>query len=339
MIIEIFLRLKRKIFLVATNKIGLFMKTLFKPYAQLKISLLPVNYNYLETNSFTKAIGSQWVIVIQGPILNLKHLKYLENNLILFKKNFPGAKIILSSYNQYKTFIDQISHQFYDKKILIDENRFSSNFEKQVASTHYGINSAKKYERKFLLKIRTDQMIHHPYSLNIFESLLRANKNSAGKSKNSIVASSYNSWLYRPFGVSDMLMAGYFEDMKTYWKYDLHIRDLKLKMNKSPTWFNSYNFYYESFLAIRYLIRNNFKFTENIYEDSIRMYQRHVVIIDSLMINQNWFKRSPIWAGNSIIKSGYNLPPGALIEISHADWLAIKFNKFTIKPDNLAARH
>jgi hypothetical protein len=69
------------------------------------------------------------------------------------------------------------------------------------------------------------------------------------------------------------------------------------------------------------------------------MYQRHVVIIDSLMINQTWFKRSSVYAGNSIIKSGYNLPAGALIEISHADWLAFKLDKFTISPDNLASRH
>jgi hypothetical protein len=278
-------------------------------------------------------------VVIQGPILNLKHLEYLKSNLISFKKIFPGAKILLSSYNQYKALIDQIPENFYDQKILLDENRFSSNFEKQVASTHYGISSAQKWKREFLLKIRTDQMIQHPNSLNIFELLLKANKNSAGKGKNSVVASSFNSWLYRPFGISDMLMAGYFEDMKTYWKYDSHIKDLKLRTSKPPTWFNNFNFYYESFLAIRYLINNDFKFTENIFEDSIRMYQRYVVIIDSLMINQNWFKRSQIWAGNSVIKSGYNLPAGALIEISHADWLAIKLDKFSINPDDLAVRH
>jgi hypothetical protein len=69
------------------------------------------------------------------------------------------------------------------------------------------------------------------------------------------------------------------------------------------------------------------------------MYQRHIVIIDSLMINQNWFKRNPIWSGNSFIKSGYNLPSNALIEISHADWLAFKLNTFTINPDTLAAQH
>jgi hypothetical protein len=113
----------------------------------------------------------------------------------------------------------------------------------------------------------------------------------------------------------------------------------KLDLKKPPQWLTQNNFYYESFLAMRYLVKNNFKFTSDIFKDSIAMYKKYIIIVDSTTINQNWFKRNPVWSGNSVVKSGYNLPPNSLIEISHADWLAFKLGSHTLRPDKLAARH
>jgi len=339
MIMDTYKRLKRKSFLVITGLTGSLIRKLFTPFADIKISLIPKNYKYLERSKNIKLKKANWAIIIQGPVLNSKHLKYLLNNLNVLRDNFPKARVIISTYEQYESLIYKIPKSFYDELILIDENKFSSNFERQVASTHFGINAARKYKIKFILKMRTDQIMYHPGSLDIFEAMIKTYKNSAGKGKNSLVASSYNSWLYRPFGVSEMLMAGYFNDMKKYWEYDDQIRNFKLKFDKPPKWLTGNNFYYESFLAVKYLARNNFKFTSDFFKDTVEMYREYFIIVDSMMINQNWFKRNPVWSGNSIVKSGYNLPPNSLIEISHADWLAFKLNSHTIRPDKLAARH
>ena len=338
MISNLFPRVKRKVFLTITNQIGSVVRNMFSSFGDLKILLNPIDYKYLVI-SHNKKMDSNWTIVIQGPVLNLKHLKYFISNLSIIRDNFPGTKIIISTYNQYEISVGKIPRKLYDELILIDENLFSSNFERQVVSTHYGINAAEKYKRKFLLKIRTDQMIYHPSALNIFEEMLTTYKNSAGKGRNSLIASSFNSWLYRPFGVSEMLMAGHLRDMKKYWEYDDQIRNYKLDLKKPPQWLTQNNFYYESFLAMRYLVKNNFKFTSDIFKDSIAMYKKHIIIVDSTTINQNWFKRNPVWSGNSVVKSGYNLPPNSLIEISHADWLAFKLGSHTLRPDKLAARH
>ena len=120
---------------------------------------------------------------------------------------------------------------------------------------------------------------------------------------------------------------------------DDQIKNYKLKFNKLPGWLTVNNFYYESFLAVKYLVKNDFKFTNDIFKDTVQMYKKHIIIVDSSTINQNWFKRNPVWSGNSVVKSGYNLPPNSLIEISHADWLAFRLGSHTLRPDNLAARH
>jgi len=333
------LRIKRKIFLISTDRLGTILKILFKSFGDIKITLNPRDYNYLEATKYKKLVKPKWTFVVQGPILNLKHLKYLIKNLNLIRDIFPGNKIVMSTYTQYGILVDKIPRELYDELVLIDENLFSSNFERQVASTHYGISAAKKYKTKFIIKMRTDQIIYYPGSLDIFEEMIKTYKDSDGKGKNCLVASSYNSWLYRPFGVSEMLMAGHFSDMKKYWEYDDQIRNFKLRFNKPPKWLTGNNFYYESFLAVKYLAKCNFKFTDDIFKDTVEMYRKHFIIVDSMMINQNWFKRNPIWSGNSVVKSGYNLPSNSLIEISHADWLAFKLSSHTIRPDKLAARH
>ena len=339
MVKDIYKRLKRKSFLVITGIIGSLLSKLFTPAVHVKISLIPNNYRYLKQSKNKRLTKSNWAIVIQGPILNSKHLKYLLNNLHVLRDNFPKARLVISSYEQYKNLIANIPNSLFDELILLDENKFVSNFERQVASTHYGINAAEKYKISFILKLRTDQMIYHPSALNIFEEMFKTYKSANGKGKNSLIASSYNSWLYRPFGVSEMLMAGTFDDMRKYWEYDDQIKNYKLEYKKPPGWLTQNNFYYESFLAVKYLIKSDFKFTNDIFKDSVAMYKKHFIIVDSSTINQNWFKRNPVWSGNSVVKSGYNLPPNSLIEISHADWLAFRLGSHTLRPDKLAARH
>lgn len=332
------LRLKRRIFLIYANVLGKLLEKLFRKFAQIKISLNATNYDYLRQTKNSKLINSKWTFVIQGPILNSSHLEYLRNNLKIISENFSGVKIIISTYAQYQSQMDLIPRNYYDKLVISNEEKYTNNFERQVVSTHLGLMAAKSYKREFVLKMRTDQMIYYPGALNVFDVMLKTYKDATGMG-NSLIASSYNSWLYRPFGVSDMLMAGFLHDMQNYWNYDDQIRSMKLELNKNSPLINVSGFFNESFLAVKYLIYKNFEFTGNLFSDTTQMYKKHIIIVDSTSINHNWFKRNPVWNGNSIIKSGYTLPANALIEISHSDWLCLKFDTHAIQEDRLAARH
>lgn len=332
-------RLKRHFFLRGANLLAKILQNKFKKFARVKITLAPISYEYLQQTKKSKINNSEWTLVIQGPILNSSHLDYLINNLRIISENFTGAKIIISTYRQYQSQINLIPGKYFNKVVLSDENDYKNNFERQVATTHMGLRLAQSYDRKYVLKMRTDQMIYHPGALHVFECMLKTYGKSAKTGNNNIVASSLNSWLYRPFGVSDMLMAGYVVDMQEYWKYDYQIESLKLKLRKNSNLAARNAEFYESFLAKRYLINKGFKFTGNNFHDTARMYKEHIAIVDSMSINHNWFKRNPVWNGNAIVKSGYTLPANALIEISHSDWLCLKFDTHTIQYDHLAARH
>jgi hypothetical protein len=332
-------RLKRRIFLITADSLAKALQKQFKKFAKVRISLNPTSYEYLQLTKKSKINNAEWTIVIQGPILNSIHLGYFTSNLRIIRENFSGAKIIISTYTQYQSQIDLIPGKYFDKLIVSNENEYQNNFERQVASTHLGLMSAKLYNRKYVLKMRTDQMIYHPGALRLFEIMLKTYGKSGSKDQNNLVASSLNSWLYRPFGASDMLMAGYLLDMQAYWNYDDQIKSFKLKLPNNSKLIANNILFYESFLAKRYLITKGFKFTGDDFHDTARMYKEHLIIIDSMSVSHSWFKRSPVWNGNSIIKSGYTLPSNALIEISHSDWLCFKFDTHTIKEDHSAARH
>ena len=332
----IHLRVKRKMFLLVASFISKLIQLLFSKYAEPTITLLPKNYEFLI--SVNSKLCERWSIVIQGPILNNKHLQYLQSNLLKLRGLFPGATIILSSYNQYRNMIELIPNTLIDEKIFLDESSYKNNFERQVASSYAGIECAKKYRKEFTLKLRTDQMIRHPATLILFTNLLESQRAEIPYKKK-IIASSFNSWLYRPFGVSDMLTAGYYEDVSAYWEFNKEITDFHLSINNPPSWFRSSQFFYETFLAVRFLLVNKFVFTENVFFDTAKMYKDHVIIVDSATIGHSWFKRGNVWNGNSIIKSGYNLPNASLIEISHSDWLCLRSGNYAIAPNNRAAMH
>ena len=299
-----------------------------------KISLTQPFDQYLQISPTYLNIN-KWVIIIQGPIDSESTLEYLLSSLKSYRKNFPGIKIVIVSYLQDKFFFEKIPNEYFDNYGLLDSNLYKNNFERQVASTNAGLKVSEIYNPEFAIKIRTDQVVSHPAAIEVIEYMLNSFKTGFSESGFRILGSSFNSWAYRPLGLSDMLIAGNFSDMKKYWNYDDDIIDYKLNLDTSNSWISKYNFHYESFLAVRYLLNSGFIFTQSINDDNLIAWKNYFIIVDSFTISQSWMKRNDYWLNNGIVKSFFQLPLRAKIELGFSDWLGLMSGNYELIKDSM----
>lgn len=331
-------RVKRKVFFLKVNFVTAYLSKIIRPYSHMTINL---SDNHFRSIDIVKSVMdlSDWTIVIQGPINSNLELDYLRQNLELLKCNYSGVKIVISSYHQCKKYIDQIDNKLYDQIILLNSNNYKNNFERQVASTSAGLEQSLKWGTPFSIKLRSDQILRNPVSLQLFGILLEEFKDAKTDSQTRIIFGSYNSWLYRPFGLSDMFTAGRTVELSKYWKFDDEITDFQIKFHNEPTWLENKVLFFESFLNMRFLNSYEFSFSEDKFKDTSLALRDYFIVVDSGSIGQEWLKRNNVWAGNSIVKAGYDLPPEALLEFNFTTWLLIKNNALVIRPNELASRY
>jgi hypothetical protein len=331
-------RLKRKLFFIEVNALSACLKKVILPYSDVSISLFDKNFNSYSLLNYERNF-SNWTIVIQGPVGSNSELKYLKDSLNILRSNYRGVKIVLSTYIEYKNYVDQLDNKLLDHIILLNLNDYVNNFERQVASSSIGLLQAKTWGTPFAIKLRTDQKLRNPVCLQLFETLLEEFKDAKTASKTRIIFGSYNSWLYRPFGLSDMFTAGSTEELNKYWNFNDDVTNFQIKFNHSPGWLKNGVLFFESFLSMRFLNFYNFPFCEDKFQDSADALRNYFIVVDSTSIGQEWLKRDNVWSGNSIIKAGFNLPPEALIELNFSTWLLIKNKILTIRANELASRH
>lgn len=331
-------RLKRKLFFIKVNTLSACLKKVILPYSDISINLFDKNFNSYSLLNYERNF-SNWTIVIQGPVGSNSELKYLKDSLNILRSNYRGVKIVLSTYIEYKNYVDQIDNKLLDHIILLNLNDYVNNFERQVASSSIGLLQAKTWGTPFAIKLRTDQKLRNPVSLQLFETLLEEFKDAKSASKTRIIFGSYNSWLYRPFGLSDMFTAGSTEELNKYWNFNDDITNFQIQFNHNPSWLKNGVLFFESFLSMRFLNFYNFPFCEDKFQDSAKALRDYFIVVDSTSIGQEWLKRDNVWSGNSIIKAGFNLPPEALIELNFSTWLLIKNKILTIRANELASRH
>ena len=331
-------RFRRKYFFLKVNYTTAFLSKIIRPYSDITINLSDNNFRSLDIVNSREEF-SNWTIVIQGPINSKVELDYLKNNLDFLKSNYPGVKIVISSYFQCEDYIDQIASNFYDHKILLDSNNYKNNFERQVASTFAGLEQSLNWGTPFSIKLRTDQKLRNPANLKLFEILLEEFKDAKTDSQTRIIFGSYNSWLYRPFGLSDMFTAGSTDELCKYWNFNEEISNFSIKFHNEPSWLENKVLFFESFLNMRFLNSYKFSFSKDKFKDTSFALRDYFIVVDSVSIGQEWLKRSNVWSGNSIVKAGYDLPPEALLEFDFITWLLIKNNVLEIRPNELASRH
>lgn len=306
---------------------------LFKSELQATISLKSQKIMTLKNMKQSSSTDVDFAIVLQGPVADLGSLNYLQDTVNIYRRIFPDLKIIVSSYINNADFLNLLDSNSYDKLHFVDDSDLKSNFERQVRSASEGIYASREFNPTYVIKSRVDQRLTEPTAMLYFKFLLEKFSPNHNHSNTRIVGSSFNSWLYRPLGISDMLIVGKYADVAKYWEFNESIIDYDLTgitPEFHESWLYGSSLHFESFLAARYIKEFGFKFSTKPIEDSNLMWRDFMTIADAAVIGHQWRKRNNGFIGNTLTKYSSKLNPYSLIEISFSHWLAIYSREFSL---------
>ena len=266
-----------------------------------------------DLNSFKDQIA----IVMQGPIITKDNFTF--ETLSLYRKRYPNVLIILSTWDDYS---DQELKMFSEVGVKVLKNNKPkhfgfSNINLQIESSKAGIKYAKDKNVIYCLKTRTDQRIYRHDFILYFLSLIQLFKiDNHSIVNNRLISVSLNTYKYRLYGITDMLMFGHIDNMLLYWDVEFDYRKSEsinfgsniLEWSKARTC--------EVYLCTEYLIKigHNPLYTLN---DSWYVYSKYFCVVDRSSIDIFWLKYNRF---NE--KRRYNNKSRALDEeFTFSDWI------------------
>jgi hypothetical protein len=212
------------------------------------------------------------------------------------------------------------------------KNRGISNINLQIVSTFNGINYAKINGAKFILKTRTDQRLYATNIYEYFRNLQSIFPPYSNLMNNRIIGISLNTFLYRMYGLSDILMFGQVDDILKFWSVNLDERDPDVTNHTSKKR-ETLREYAEWNVAEVYLTTEFLKSIGHIpkwtLDDSLETYRKYFCVIDKESIDLFWNKYSI----SEYRWLRYQLPFSAFREITFRDWLRIYINNKSYKVD------
>ena len=265
-------------------------------------------YSPVDDNGFS--------IVIQGPWVNED--QFTLGTLLLYRKHFPSSIIIFSSTSDiddsHKAILDEHNiHYIFNES---PKSPGTSNVNFQIVTTSSGIIKARELGAKYVLKTRSDQRIHHynleDYLINLLDCF--PVDEDSPKQRGRLIGCSLNTFKLRPYGVSDMFLFGYIDDMMNYWCVSLEERNNSdVSLDAGASWRDfAANEVCEVRFCTNYL-RLIGKKVEFSIKASMEAMAKHFVIIDQNAIGLIWPKYS--------LDQNQNNQFGRFPEISFNDWL------------------
>lgn len=231
-----------------------------------------------------------FALIIQGPII--KENDFTLNSIRIYKKNFRNTHIILSTWDDENDgYLDSIRNESIE---LIQSRKPDcagiANINLQIVSSYAGIQKAESLGVTHVLKTRTDQRLYAPNIPEFLCDLLDVFPVVTGyRQRQRLIAISLNTFKYRLYGVSDMLVFGKTEDMMCYFGCPLDARSLE-----PPTTDISVLAWSKLRLAETYLTT---EFLDSIgralvwtLEDSWQVLADHFVVIDKETLDLLWPK-------------------------------------------------
>lgn len=228
-------------------------------------------------------------IIIQGSLL--KENNFTLETIRLYKKIFFGANIIVSTWDtEEPTYIEKIKKENIDV-ILNTEPEISgpSHINYQLKSTSAGVRRAKELSVEYVLKTRTDQRIYGINALDYFYNLLKTFPPKTGyKQKERIIGASLNTFKYRLYDLSDMVVFGNLEDMELFWSVAPDIRPYKDNPDLTQGEFSRLRIC-EMYLTSEFLknIGRELKWT---LKDSWQATADHFIVVDQASLDLYWHK-------------------------------------------------
>jgi len=233
-------------------------------------------------------------IVMQGPIVHVD--SFTLETLKIYQRHFAGANIIVSTWeDESPVAIRQIE----DAGIMVVLNRKPaypgvSNINLQIASSRSGMQQAKDLGAEYALKTRTDQRMYAPNLTDFFYNLTEifpVNGNWP-KQRKRIVGCSLNTFKYRMYGLSDMLIYGHIDDMLVYWDIGLDERVFDEKQQLQAT--SSLRTFAlwrvcEVYLATEFLMKIGRELEWSL-RDSWSVFAEHFCVVDKEQLDLFWPK-------------------------------------------------
>lgn len=268
-------------------------------------------------------------IVIQGA---LGADGFVCETVKIYKKLFPGSEIIVSSWlGESAVIIGELEN--IGAAVILNEkpiNRGISNINMQIVSSRAGIEFAKKNGAEYVLKTRSDQRLYATNVYEYFRNLLSIFPPYAESVDYRIIGVSLNTFIYRMYGLSDMLMFGYVNDILKFWSVRLDDRDPDSSFDARAATLREFAEWKvcEVYLTTEYLksVGHTPQWT---LDDSWDAFRKYFCIIDKESIDLYWDKYTTLeyrWLR-------YHLPINAFREITFRDWLRLYKNDINSNAD------
>ena len=238
----------------------------------------------------TCTLEDKFAIIVQGPIQ--EKFIFLKNIFNIYKKIFKNCLFIISTCDNENIYlinnlINENTHIIFNKE---PENS-QSNINHQVLSTYEGLELARKKGARYALKTRSDIRINKNNLETFLVSLINifpVKKNKSIKSR--IIVPSLNSFKYRLYSISDIVIFGETEDLLKYFKNETFKEGLqKFNLNEKNLLINETPVIAEIFLCSRFIyeIEGNVSWTLDNWWKCLKNY---FCIIDNSSLDLFWYK-------------------------------------------------
>ena len=259
--------------------------------------------------------GANIAIVLQGGVG--KSSNSLRLIISRYQSLYPLAHIILSTWEDENTDFLQPSENLHLVKSIKPQNPGIANVNLQIFSTRSGIELAEELGCQYVIKSRSDQMLlNSTFLINLYEIVV---KNSSQLKIPRVVISSFNTFCFRKYSISDMFTFGEIAEMRNFWFIPLDPRDSseipRMDISDKDSWCKSR--VAENYISCLYLERRGLvlDFT---FEQYYKALSDYFDVIDAHELGQTWTKYTsfnPIYNVNNF--------PHSRSEVTSAIWKSL----------------
>lgn len=242
---------------------------------------------------------SHFAIILQGPIL--RNDNYTLNSLLFYSEQYPKVRLILSTWEgEDLSSLEKL--KIANLSILknkLPTSKGPNNINLQLLSTINGIKMAKKLGASYCIKSRTDQRFTSNDIFGYCMSLIDGFPLSAAALKihnKRLVACSFTTLKYRPYGIGDMFMFGETNDMLNYWNLPLS-QDKLIQPSPNTTVLEHAKLRYaEVYITTEFMHKINRPIHWTL-KDTWDFYTEYFTIVDHESIKFHWNKYDS-WKAN-----------------------------------------
>lgn len=284
----------------------------------------PRRTDCIDTALWNDPAINQCGIVMQGQIILEDDFTF--QTLQLYRKHYPSIPILLSTWesedpSQVKRIRD-LGVEVMLNSAPAKPGRQNINL--QIVSSSNGINHLKQKNVKYILKTRSDQRLYDPTSLGFLlrNCLAFSLRSDITNQTHRLIGVSLNTFVFRPYGLSDMLMFGAAQDMLRYWSPPL----CEISVGVLPA-NNTLIAFSRSRLCEVYLCTEFLEATGHALKwtlaDSLEVFADRFLIVDANALDLYWRKYSPHCEHR---RKCYDVPHTD-IPVSYSIWLTLYQNR------------